>query len=123
MEECNPVDALSGILMDVPDLVLAYSADERYLFANHAAAAFLNTTPLDIIGRHWRELGYRSTVMEPLMARVANVLDTEQPEYYRGTSSPERGEVEHNVSLTPLRCPDGSVVGVLAIVRAVEGFE
>jgi PAS domain S-box-containing protein len=117
MQECNPIDALSGVLMDVPDLVLAFADDGRYLFANTAAAEFLGADPFDIIGRHWQELGYSPSVMEPLMERVASVFESEMPEYYTGTSSPERGGRDHLVSLTPLRCADNSVVGVLAIIR------
>ena len=68
----SPIDVLPEILMDVPDLVFAYTCDGRYLFVNTAAATFLGVKAMDVIGMHWRELGFPAEVMQPLVAHVAS---------------------------------------------------
>jgi PAS domain S-box-containing protein len=99
MNECNPVDALPDVLMEVPDLVTAYTADGRYLFVNTAAAEFLGADPLDVIGRSWRELGYPDYVMEPLMERVVRVSDAGAPQYYNTITSPEMLAIMRDVCI------------------------
>ena len=69
--DCSPLDTLPDILGDVPDPVFAYTADGRYLFINAAAAEFMDRAPLEVVGRHWQELGVPAEVMEPLTAQVA----------------------------------------------------
>ena len=66
MREYSPMDSLAEVLDDVPDLVLAFSADGRYLYLNRAAAAFLDADALEVIGRHWEDLGYPAKVMAPV---------------------------------------------------------
>jgi len=123
MRECSPVDVLGDILMDVPDLVFAYGRDERYLFVNRAAAEFLKADdPFDVIGCHWRELGYPEQIMQPLIDRVAEVARTQQPVSYRFTSSPARGSRTFDMSMTPLYCDDGIPFAVLAIAHDISEF-
>ena len=113
---------LSDILNDVPDLVFAYGLDERYLFVNRRAGEFLGDDPLDVIGFHWRDLGYPAEVMERLMDRVAEVASSGTPIYYRLVTSAERGGRTLDMSLTPLRRDDGGVFAVLAIAHDVSEF-
>jgi PAS domain S-box-containing protein len=108
--------------MDVPDLVFVYSEDGRYLFANKAAGAFLGADPFDIIGQHWKDLGYADNVMEPLLEAVREVFDTGKPDFYHTVSSPERGARSLDISLTPLRCEGGESIGALAICRDVTNY-
>lgn len=122
MKDCSPIDMLSDILNDVPDLVFAYGLDERYLFINRRAGEFLGDDPLDVIGFHWRELGYPATVMERLMERVAEVASSGVPVHYRLVTSAERGGRTLDMSLSPLRRDDGGVFAVLAIAHDVSEF-
>lgn len=122
MRECSPLDSLSDILMDVPDLVFVYSTDGRYLFVNTAAAEFLESDSLEVIGRDWRELGYPAEVMEPLLARVSEVARTHSPVHYRTTTSAARGSRTLDMSLTPLPCSHDAVMAVLAIAHDVSEF-
>ncbi|MBF4510573.1 MAG: PAS domain-containing protein [Aeromicrobium sp.] len=122
MRDCSPIDMLSDILNDVPDLVFAYGLDERYLFVNRRAGEFLGDDPLDVIGFHWRDLGYPAEVMERLMDRVAEVASSGTPIYYRLVTSAERGGRTLDMSLTPLRRDDGGVFAVLAIAHDVSEF-
>lgn len=122
MKDCSPIDMLSDILNDVPDLVFAYGLDERYLFVNRRAGEFLGDDPLDVIGFHWRDLGYPAEVMGRLMDRVAEVASSGAPIYYRLVTSAERGGRTLDMSLTPLRRDDGGVFAVLAIAHDVSEF-
>lgn len=115
MKGWDALEALSEVLGDVPDLVFAYTRDERYLFINTAAARFLQAEPLDVIGYHWRELGHSAEVMLPLTSRIKAVANSGEPEYYRVIGSPERGSRILDMSLTPMRGSDGNVLAVLAI--------
>jgi len=115
MKGWDALEALSEVLGDVPDIVFAYTRDERYLFINTAAARFLQAEPLDVIGYHWRDLGYPEDVMLPLTNRIKAVADSGEPEYYRVVGSPERGSKVFDMSLTPMRGSDGDVLAVLAI--------
>jgi len=85
----SPIDVLPEILMDVPDLVFAYTCDGRYLFMNAAAAMFLGVGSMDVIGRHWSEMGFPPEVMQPLVERVSTVATTGRPEHYRVHGSPQ----------------------------------
>ena len=122
MKDCSPIDMLSDILDEIPDLVFAYGLDERYLFVNRRAGEFLGDDPLDVIGYHWRDLGYPAEVMEPLLGRVAEVAASGLAVHYRLTTSPQRGNRTLDMSLTPLRCEDGDVFAVLAIAHDVSEF-
>ena len=122
MRNWSPIDVLPDILMDVPDLVFAYTRDGRYLFVNTAAAEFLGTDPGDVIGEHWRDLGYPSDVMLPLTRRVAAVASTGEAEHYRFVSSPSRGLRTFDMSLTPIWSEEGHVLAVLAIAHDLSEF-
>lgn len=117
MDAANPVDALSDILMEVPDLVTAFSVDGRYLFANEAAARFLESDPLSVIGCHWKDLGFPGEFMEPLMGRIGQVFESGKPQYFRTRTSEWRGNRPIDISLTPMRCSETGIVGVLIIAR------
>lgn len=118
----SPIDMLQEVLMDVPDLVFAFTDDGRYLFVNHAAAEFLGAKPCDVIGMHWRDLGYSSEIMAPFTKRVEEVARTGDAQYHRVTSTPERGRRTFDFSLTPLWSEQGHVLAVLAIAHDISEF-
>lgn len=122
MRDCSPIDALSEILNDIPDLVFAYATDGRYLYVNRRAAEFLESDPLDVIGRHWRDLGYPSDVMEPLQSQVEIVATSGEPRHYRLTTSRERGNRTLDMSLTPLYTDAQQVFAVLGIAHDISEF-
>ena len=118
----SAIDVLPSLLMDVPDVVFAYTSDGRYLFVNKAAAKFLDVDPIDAIGRHWSELGYPEEVMRPFTQRVEVVSSTGVPQYYRSTSSPARGRRSFVTSLTPIWSDEGNVIAVLCISRDITPY-
>ncbi|MCL4078058.1 PAS domain-containing protein [Coriobacteriia bacterium Es71-Z0120] len=119
MRDYSPIDAISEILADVPDLVFVFTPDGRYLYVNNAAAAFLGDDPVQVIGSHWRDLAYPAEVMEPLQAWIEQVAQTCEAARYTHTTSEQRGSRLMDVSLTPLKCEDGDVYGVLLIAHDV----
>jgi len=122
MRDYSPVDAVSEVLEDVPELVFVFTTDGRYLYVNKAAAAFLGDDPMDVIGRHWRELAYPAEVMEPLQAWIEQVAETGRPVRHLHRSSKKRGNRLFDISLTPLCSDDGSVYGVLQIAHDVTEY-
>jgi PAS domain S-box-containing protein len=122
MDYTNAIDALEDILMDVPDLIFAYAEDGHYLFVNKAAAEFLGADPVEVIGYHWRDLGYPESVMEPLQQTLASVFESGEPSFYRIVTTPQRGSRLLDISLTPLRAGDTGIIGVLAICRDYTEF-
>lgn len=122
MRDCNPVDVLSDVLMDLPDMVFAYSTDGRVMFLNEAAATFLQADPVEVIGYHWRELGSPPHIMEPLMEHVLHVANTCTGDRYRFTTTPLKGSRTFDVSLAPLCCEAGDVFAVLAIMHDISEF-
>ena len=122
MRECSPLDTLSDIFADVLDPVFAYTADGRYLFINAAAAAFMERAPLDVVGRHWQDLGVPAEVMEPLAAKVAVVASTGRSVHYRFEATALRDLRVFDVSLSPLWTETRSVLAVLAIFHDVSEY-
>lgn len=122
IQECSPVDVLPDILNDVPDLAFAYTDDGRFLFINTTAAQFLAVRPIDVIGKHWSDLGYSPEVFEPLIGRVAVVAGTGRSEHHRFTTTIRRGSRTFDMSLTPLWSEDGNVLAVLAIAHDISEF-
>ena len=117
--DCSPLDTLSDILGDVLDPVFAYTADGRYLFINAAAAEFMDRAPLEVVGRHWQELGVPAEVMEPLTAHVAAVASTGRAQHYRFEATALRDLRVFDVSLSPLWTETRNVLAVLAIFHDV----
>ena len=113
---------LPDLLTDLPDPVIAFTRDGRYLFVNSVAAGFLRRDPFDMIGSTWPELGLPAEVMEPLTARVAVVTDSGKAEHHRLVGAPEYGSRVFDVSLTPIWSDDGNVLAVLAIGRDITEF-
>jgi PAS domain S-box-containing protein len=122
VRDYSPIEAVSELLMDVPEFVFVYGTDGRYLFVNRQAADFLGVEPLDVVGYHWRDLGYPEDIMEPLLARVLAVAASGVPDRYRLTSSPQRGSLELDFSFTPLRGDGPEVFGVLAIGHDITAY-
>jgi PAS domain S-box-containing protein len=122
VRECSPLDTLSEIFGDVLDPVFAYTADARYLFVNAAAAEFMDCAPLDVVGRHWQELGAPAEVMEPLTAKVAVVASTGRSQHHRFEATALRDLRVFDVSLSPLWTEARSVLAVLAIFHDVSEY-
>lgn len=122
MNPCNPLDSIADILDEVPDLVFVYSPDGRYLYVNRAASVFLGQDAVEVIGMHWKDLGYPEQVMAPLFSRVLEVAENGVPVYHRVRTSPERGERTLDLSLTPVRCSNDRIFAVLAVAHDVSEF-
>ncbi|MCX7635871.1 MAG: PAS domain-containing protein [Syntrophales bacterium] len=55
---------LGRVLSASADHIYMYDAAGRYLYVKRAGAEALGKTPAAIIGRHWRELGFPTDIME-----------------------------------------------------------
>lgn len=122
MNPSDVIDALATGLNDVPDHVFAFTLEGRYLFVNLAAAEWLGHTQDEVIGYHWRELGFDPAVLEPLTAKIGEVAETGVAQWHDLYGSAKRGRPLLNISLTPLRCESGGVMGVLVIKRDVTRY-
>lgn len=122
MKPYDVIDALSEGLLDVPDLVFAFTAAGKYLFVNNAAATWLGFERDALIGYHWSELGFPESVMAPFTAKIAEVAATDTPQWFQLQGSPERGDRVFDISLTPLHTLDGGVMAVLVISRDVTDY-
>jgi PAS domain S-box-containing protein len=120
--DCSPLDTLPDIFGDLLDPVFAYTADGRYLYVNAVAARFMDYASLDVVGRHWEELGVPAEVMEPLAARVAVVAATGRPQLHRFEATALRDLRIFDVSLAPLWSESRSVLAVLAIFHDVSEY-
>lgn len=118
----SPLDVLQDVFDEVPDIVIAFTEDGRYLYVNKRAAEFLSTRPIDVIGRHWKDMGYPAEVMLPFAKRVERIAATGEAEHYRSTSSAERGSRVFDMSLTPIWSEEGHVLAVLAIAHDISEF-
>ncbi len=119
MRDHSPIDAVAELLAFAPEIVFVFTSDGRYLYINHAAAAFLGDDPVEVIGCHWRELDYPPEVMEPLQQRIEQVAATGIAMKHRKRSSPQRGSRLLDMSLTPLFSDAGQVYAVLVIAHDV----
>lgn len=122
MRDYSPIDAVSEVLSNVPELVFVFTPDGRYLYVNEAAAAFLGDDPIDVIGRHWQELAYPAEVMEPLQAWIERAAADKRSYRHVHRSSEQRGGRWFDVSLTPLCCEEGGVYGVLLIAHDISEY-
>jgi PAS domain S-box-containing protein len=122
VRECSPLDTLPDIFGDALDPVFAYTADGRYLFINAAAAEFMDLTPLEVVGRHWEELGIPAQVMGPLAAKVAVVASTGRSLHYRFEATALRDLRVFDISMSPLWSETRSVLAVLAIFHDVSEY-
>jgi PAS domain S-box-containing protein len=113
---------LSDIFADALDPVFAYTADGRYLYINAAAGSFMQLAPLDVVGRHWQDLGIPAEVMEPLADRVAMVASTGRSQHYRFEATSLRDLRVFDVSLSPLWTEARAVLAVLAIFHDVSEY-
>lgn len=122
MNANDVIDALSEGLLDVPDLVFAFTPGGKYLFVNNAAANWLGFERGDLIGYHWSELGFPESVMAPFTEKIAEIAATNTPQWFQLQGSPERGSRIFDISLTPLHTLDGGVMAVLVISRDVTDY-
>ncbi len=122
MRDCTPLDTLCDVLGDALDPVIAYTSDGRYLYINAAAGAFMERSSLDVVGRHWHELGIPAVVMEPLTAKVATVASSGRSLSYRFEATALRDLRVFDVSLSPLWTESHSVLAVLAIFHDVSEY-
>jgi PAS domain S-box-containing protein len=122
VRDCTPLDTLSDIFADALDPVFAYTADGRYLYINAAAGAFMQQAPLDVVGRHWQDLGVPAEIMEPLAEKVATVASTGRALYYRFEATALRNLRVFDVSLSPLWTEAHNVLAVLAIFHDVSQY-
>jgi hypothetical protein len=60
--------------------------------------------------------------MQPFMADLEQVIDSQESRLITVVGSPERGSRVFHTSLTPLLCQDTKTFGVLVIARDVTEF-
>ncbi|WP_315853032.1 PAS domain-containing protein [Rhizobium terricola] len=104
-----------SILNSLPDRVAVLTLDYRYLYANPAHAAYLKSTPLELVGRNLFDFLEDDQVSDGMRVQLDRCFAGEQGDYSYwsfgdGRSMPLR------CRLTPLRTGRGDVIGAVMML-------
>ena len=104
----------------VRDIVFVIDREDRIEFVNAAAAAWLQMSPEELIGRRRADVFPPSDEWSEHQARsLRQVLETGEPLYLEHPARFPGGMRWQATSLAPLRDGDGQIVGVLGIGRDI----
>ncbi|HOK06831.1 MAG TPA: PAS domain-containing protein [Syntrophales bacterium] len=108
---------LGKVLMTSADHIYMFDPSGRYLFANAAGAAALGLKPADMMGRHWRELGFPRDIMETFADNLRRVMETRRPLTAYTDFPTLEGVRRYEYILTPVVSPSGEVEAVVCDAR------
>lgn len=118
-ELASQARTLGQILAASADHIYLYDAAGRYRFANLAGAGALGLKPADLIGRHWRQLGFPPEIMDPFDAHRIAVMETGEPVIAEVTFPTREGPRDYEYILTPVRGDEGRVEAVVCNARDI----
>lgn len=104
------------------NLIAAADRDEQYLFANPKYRAYHDITRDDVTELTLDDV-LDSESYETAIPRVERALAGEDTTYHMVRTHPDRGQRHLDVHYYPLEDEDGSVVGVVAVMRDVTDKE
>ncbi len=110
---------LGNILSASADHIYLFDAAGRYLFANAAGADALGMKPADLMGRHWRQLGFPSSIMEGFEAHRLSVMKTGKKVVGEIVFPTREGPRDYEYILTPVTDGQGRVEAVVCNVRDI----
>lgn len=115
----NPSEILRRLLDLVPEVVLLYDEEGRYLYANEAASEFLDLPQGEIVGRTDEEL-FPERSAETIQRLIRRALDADEPQRERYPLEMPSGETRHWESTwIPVSEADAGFRGVAGLVRDV----
>lgn len=111
---------LNDVILDsMSDRVAVITRDYRYLYSNAANSRFLDTNPIELMGRHLSEFigseWFESCVKSKLDACFAG----ESFDCFYPTYRPSKGEKNLHCRMTPVRATrtKGEIIGALLVVH------
>jgi len=114
---------LGNILSASADHIYMYDAAGRYLFANKSGASALGLKPADMIGKHWRDLGFPKGIMEPFDAHRRSVMTTGRPVTAETDFPTLEGPRQYEYILTPILDDRGQAEAVVCNVRDLTKYK
>ena len=100
------------------DLIYVFDREGRYLYASGPGAQAVGLEVADMVGRHWRELGFPPAVMERLDAQRRQVEETREPLVAETIFPTVLGARDYEYHITPVLEGD-QVVGTVATVHDI----
>ena len=115
----NPSEILRRLLDLVPEVVLLYDEEGRYLYANEAASEFLDLPKGEIVGRTDAEL-FPERSAETIQSLIRKALDAGEPQRERYPLEMPSGETrDWESTWIPVSEADAGFRGVAGLVRDV----
>lgn len=126
-ELARPTNGAHNISAALFKAVLDASADHiylhdgagRYLYASPSGANALGLSPEDMLGKHWRQLGFPAEIMERFDALRKAVLTTGKPVQARTSFPTLAGSCEYDYWILPLRNEQGRIYSTACIAREI----
>jgi two-component system sensor histidine kinase/response regulator len=110
---------LESLINSIPDLIVYKDTQGVYLGCNEAFAAMAGMPAADIVGHTVREL-FPCELAQKIVALDSEVMTTlERTVREQWVDYPDGRRVLNEVVRTPLRDPEGNVLGLLAISRNI----
>jgi len=108
-----------SVLSASSDHIYIYDRSGVYLYASPSGASALGLQPHDIVGKHWRELGFPSEIMERFDAHREEVFASGNPITGRASFPTLAGLRDYEYVITPIRDSRGPVAAAACAVRDV----
>jgi PAS domain S-box-containing protein len=108
-----------SVLSASSDHIYIYDRSGVYLYASPSGARALGLEPEDIVGRHWRELGLPSQIMERFDAHREEVFVSGKAVAGRTGFPTLMGLRDYEYVVTPIRDHSGAVTAAACAVRDV----
>ena len=110
---------LSALINSIPDNIVFKDAQGVYLGCNEAFAALAACTPADLPGRTAYDI-FPPAFAQAVEAKDREVMDTQQQKSVEEwVTYPDGTEALLDVVRSPLRDPQGNMLGVLAVARNI----
>src|SRR5262249_43914387 len=113
-------NAFSGVILDsLPDRVAVITKDYRYLYSNPANALYLNSSPVELIGRHLVEFIGETRFEQSVKANLDACFTGARVDYSYEVELPEGGTKTVRCRMTPFRAAPDGVVGALIVLQDI----
>lgn len=110
-----------AVLSSSSDHIYIYDRAGVYLYASPSGARALGLLPENIVGKHWRELGFPSLIMERFDVLREEVFATGAPVGGRTSFPTLAGLRDYEYVITPIQDGGGGVVAAACAARDVTG--
>ncbi|WP_371071800.1 MULTISPECIES: PAS domain-containing protein [unclassified Sinorhizobium] len=116
----NNDNAFNGVILDsLPDRVAVITKDYRYLYSNPANALYLNSKPVELIGRHLVEFIGEARFEQQVRARLDACFAGEIVDYSYEVELSDGGMKTVRCRMTPFRAAPDEIVGALIVLQDI----